>query len=372
MVAPEEDWMSMGEYLDLCEATGMRPLIGANYNCHKSLWVNETESIARAVRQVKFAKSRGFPGGIWYIGNEDDAPQYADRIKKHALAMKEEDPTIQIFWNNNGMTPKNLKQFLAETGDVMDGAEFHGKWPYGGSPQLDPFTVPMWMDEVPLVEHKTKETWRQKIQGLRAAAREAGRPELLLANNEFGLGKAGAAFSDAGGAWTKYLKSMVAVEFALEMYVSGYDIAVFWDNHDGGDKSNRDQKLMDTQSDYRFNPMHFGFEMLARSTTASMLTMTTSLKSVHGFAAMTSQELLVYVLNKAGGAQTTTIMIDGISKVGAAQLSSMVDTEDHWGRLESSSGEYCQGGDGATTCTVTLPDMSFSLLRMSVLGATYV
>ena len=32
--APVEDWMSMTEYLDLCRSSGMRPLIGVNYNCN--------------------------------------------------------------------------------------------------------------------------------------------------------------------------------------------------------------------------------------------------------------------------------------------------------------------------------------------------
>ena len=65
---------------------------------------------------------------------------------------------------------------------------------------------------MPLVEHKSKQSWRAKIAGLRQAATEAGRPELLLANNEYSLGKAAV-----------FLKSLIVVELALEMYNSGYD-----------------------------------------------------------------------------------------------------------------------------------------------------
>ena len=88
----------------------------------------------------------------------------------------------------------------------MDGAEFHGKWPFGGSPSwLEPFSLDQYLNEVPLVEHKSKQSWRAKIAGLRQAAAEAGRPELLLANNEYGLGK-GAAFSNATGEFTRFLQ----------------------------------------------------------------------------------------------------------------------------------------------------------------------
>ena len=48
----------------------------------------------------------------------------------------------------------------------MNGVEFHGKWPYGGTPpHLGRFSLQHYLEEVPLVEHKSKQTWRQKIAG---------------------------------------------------------------------------------------------------------------------------------------------------------------------------------------------------------------
>lgn len=43
---------------------------------------------------------------------------------------------------------------------------------------------------------------------------QAGRPEFLLMNNEYGLGKETSLVN-----FTRFSKSLVAVEFALEMYV---------------------------------------------------------------------------------------------------------------------------------------------------------
>lgn len=63
------------------------------------------------------------------------------------------------------------------------------------------------------MEHKSGQTWRDKIAGLRAAAKEAGRPDLMLANNEFGLGKPAALVG-----FNRFTKGLVNVEFALEMY----------------------------------------------------------------------------------------------------------------------------------------------------------
>ena len=176
-----QDWMSLDEYLDLCEAAGLTPLIGVNYNCHGENWVPEDESVDRAVRQAEHVVGRGFVGALWYIGNEDGAqggnsidfiltlkpalklpreqtsfqlknvflncaPQnHADSIAKHARAMKEVDPTMLIFWNDNDQSPSRLKDFLSTAGDAVDGAEFHGKWPFGGNPGLDPGTYDEWI-----------------------------------------------------------------------------------------------------------------------------------------------------------------------------------------------------------------------------------
>ena len=147
----------------------------------------------------------------------------------------------------------------------MDGAEFHGKWPYGGQPKgLGAFSVQDYLNEVPLIDHKEGVTWREKLTALRQTTAQLGRPGFLLANNEYGLGK-NTDFTT--GDWTRFTKGLVAVEFALEMYVAGYDIACFWDNGDGKTGSNPSlppsptgfgnggHMLLESAAAYRMNPM---------------------------------------------------------------------------------------------------------------------
>ena len=104
--------------------------------------------------------------------------------------------------------------------------QFHGKWPFGGSPGLPPRSWQQYLTEVPLLEHKSRQSWRQKIGDLRATLKTLGREDFFLANNEYGLGK-GSAFA---GTFTRFQNGLVVVELALEMYASGYDIACFWVN----------------------------------------------------------------------------------------------------------------------------------------------
>ena len=80
--------MSLDEYLDLCAKAALRPLIGVNYNCHRNPWVPRDASIARAVRQVRHVLKRGFPGALWYIGNEDAALGDAEALAAHTVARR--------------------------------------------------------------------------------------------------------------------------------------------------------------------------------------------------------------------------------------------------------------------------------------------
>lgn len=174
------------------------------------------------------------------------------------------------------------------------------------------------------------------MKALRAAAEEAGRPDLLLANNEYGLVKPPTFAPD----FDRYTKAMVVTEFALEMYVSGYDMAAFWDTSDGGHLDHSEHMLTDTSSSYRFNPMHFGLEFLGRSTNGTKVQMTSGEEQrVHGFAAVSgtsdSPVVIAYLLNKYAVPRSIQIEMEGIgTATGTARnatAESVVDTADHWG-----------------------------------------
>jgi hypothetical protein len=171
----------------------------------------------------------------------------------------------------------------------------------------------------------------------------------------------------------------VAVELALEMYQSGYDVACFWDNGDGATGSNPalppnpiaedgGHMLLETAAGYRMNPMHLGFELLAKAQNRTMLKLNTTAKRVHGFASLeaSSGHVQVFLINKFEVVQKIRVALpaSGPAALAEGTLTSMVDTADHWGtsvvlKLGPASG--CRAG--SRVCELSLPALSFSLLQ---------
>ena len=352
----ESEWLGLDEYLDIVDATGMVPLLGVNINSGYD-FDKEQESIDRAVRMVNYVKNRGHGGAFWYLGNEggnDGLTNEARLFKNHAMAMKAADPNIKTMFNHNNLTPSYLSDYLAIAGDYIDIAETHGKWPYGGSPNLAPGTFAEWQIECPLQDRKNgQREWRNTLQPLKQAAIDAGYPNLLFANNEYGLGKN----SNLLG-FNKFSKSMVAIDLLQEHFIGNWFMSCYWSSIRNTDKA--DGGVVDASNNYNFNPMSIGFEMLAKAQGGNMLEMTDDAGhvSVYGFAAEKDDDYLVYLINKSDTNQNTTINFQSTNLIAPEFLQGivLVDTPDHFGNLIPINAT----NQGSNTFTCNLPSISYS------------
>ena len=191
------------------------------------------------------------------------------------------------------------------------------------------------MKEVPLRNHQYDYEWRERTRELRYKLGQMGLDDFLLANNEFGLGHKQMYFD-----FTRYTKSMINIEMAMEMYKSGLDMMALWDNTDSGHSRSShpgDAMLMDSQNSYRMNPVHFGLEMLFRAGDMKMIDMTTTAYRLHGFcAADGGVRLLCYMMNKYLTEQTIKFS-EPFGEEASVAVETLVDTEDHWGEVNSVS-----------------------------------
>lgn len=360
--APSE-WMSLNEYLHFAEVSGITPLIGINM---LSGVRNDRvdESIERAREQVQYVVSKGFEGVFYYLGNEEisqvgNIEKEARIFVRHARAIESVDPTARLLWNDNAVNDARLRRFLAIAGSYADGVEFHGKWPYGGRQNKRLVTLQDWQKHYPF-SVLNRGRFSQRALELRAYAEELGYPDLMFANNEYGLSQfEHERFVD----FDRFDYSLVALEFLQDLFIGQFDMAAYWSNVPsggrlGGERSER--SLIDTESGNRLNPLHFGFEMLSSALGKRLVRMDSGSHVAYGFATLEDGQLEVFLLNKTNENEPIELNIRGSARPrSTAIITSLVDTPDHWGTLHKSNVTV-----SAPAVPVVLPAMSYSKITL--------
>lgn len=350
--APASDWMSLDEYLAFLRASGVAPIFGVNALSGQTHG-READSIARAVRMVQYVKERGYGGALWYVGNEESHEYpgglsgYARVFQRHVTEMKAVDPDIRVFWNFNNPNAASVRTFLDNDGGTADGLETHGKWPYGGTPNLPPGTFEEWLVEVPIRDRRNNNrAWRFAANTYRQAAAEAGRPDLLIANNEYGLGS---GINILG--FTRYTRALLMTETLMEHFIGNWFSSCYWDLTRPGEGG----LLLQTNQGTRLGPLHIGMDLLANAQSGEYLgQVTTTNISIHGFAALKDGAVLLYLLNKTLEPATVNLQLDAAGYT-STSARSMVDSSDHFGNLVN----IPVTGTG-TSFTATLSPLSFT------------
>jgi hypothetical protein len=363
--APSSEWMSLDEYLHFVDVSGVAPLIGINL---LSGVRNDRieDSIARAKEQVEYIVSKGYEGAFYYLGNEDTSDmgglEQAGRIfVRHADVIKQVDPNAKLFWNDNAVTKARLRKFLAVAGRYADGVEFHGKWPYGDGKLTRRVSVAKWQQHFPFSVEK-RGRYSEKAMELRRYAAELGYPNLMFANNEYGLAQfTKERFID----FDRYDYALVAIEFLQDLFIGQFDMAAFYSNvladrPRGGARAER--RLINTDFGNRLNPFHFGLEMLSSAQGKSLIRIEGGGPDGYGFGAFSDDQLELFLLNKSSSDNSVSLNVLGHAKFRpSGRMFSLVDTVDHWGELVETTFDT-----NGSSINVILPSLSYSKIVLAI------
>ena len=189
---------------------------------------------------------------------------------------------------------------------------------------------------------------------MRKAASQAGYPKLLFANNEYGLHQKKKLFVG----FNRFTKSLVVLDYLQNLFIGGYDMAAFWGN------IGNDSFLMDKNWNYRMNPMSIGFEMLAQAQGAIMLEIFIKNPVIRGFAVKTDSTYIIFLLNKSSKSEEVAIVLKKLLPYESARVegSRLIDTENHWGRLESIFGLDLKNN----TIKAILPSLTYTKIIVNI------
>ena len=385
----ESEWTGLDEYIQVVKDANITPMFGVNITSCASPqgYITKLESMQRAKRMVEYVKNQGLGGAFWYLGNEGmngGWEEEAALVKYHAYHMKQADPDIKIMFNHNNLTTGYLNQYLNEakkkehTGEAediqyIDIAETHGKWPYGGSPDINQYpaaTFSEWQTEYPLRDRKNRQReWRNELVALRAEAVATGNPDLLFANNEYGHGKGNRALN-----FDKYSKSLLVIDMLQEHFIGNWYMTCYW-SQIKTTQSEDTSFATNKNFDYQLNAMHLGFELLAEALEGTMLTLedpvidaevaalaegTYAANSVYGFVSKKENKYLVYVLNKASQSKKIQLNFNNTNGLNLklSKAESMVNTTDELGEIIELTGTEIN----SNKFNIDLPSLSYTKL----------
>jgi hypothetical protein len=215
------------------------------------------------------------------------------------------------------------------------------------------------MHEVPLRDRRHGNVkqggrdYRASANQYRAWAAALGREGLLIADNEYGFGH----IRQFAG-FNRFTKGLLVTELLMEHFIGNWYSSCFWDVTRWIDEG-----LLDERNAYRLNPAHFGMQLLAECQGGTYLhTISTDLKSVHGFAAVSSKEagtILVYLINKSGDNQSIQVsMSNNGGGIQSASAQLMVNSVDGYGELQSLPMEKSIE-ENPDSRSIVLPSFSF-------------
>ena len=299
-----ECYMDLDEYIAYCRKVGADPMVGINIrsgNKYQGPGKGLEGSLDEARRLIQYCKDKNYNVKNWYIGNEsyimfrkENYIKYSEFIDKYAEVLRAVDPDINIIgdWQFGG----RLKQVvnLVRQSKHINMMEIHEKWGNGFGMKSGN-TFEEWKHEYPIYKGQLG----RYIDQFKDSVKVMGREDVKIAMNEWGLSGKNYADTDP------FKCGLMAADFLMELYKHDVQMACYWNLNAGG----ADTKILKVQKDtvdyartrlLEVTPVGNPFILLGSAGGKQMLSFTTPMQEVYGFAAVNEDQSAVdvYLLNK--------------------------------------------------------------------------
>ena len=230
-----EYWMSVDEYLDVCAGLGITPLLGVNIESGL-VYNREQDGIDEAVALAAYAKTRGFEGAYYYLGNEPyvqdkngvqfSAEEYANHVVAYGSAIRAEDPGARLIigWHRYiAEETEELEDIFRIAGDYIDIVDVHWYWNTAQS------SFELWRNQQGMTtsaQAYTGGTYEEDAIAFKELTAEWGYPDVKLATLEYNAG-AGNTYTGP----TEFEISLMVGEMLLQYMNGGVDLACLWPTH---------------------------------------------------------------------------------------------------------------------------------------------
>ena len=314
---PTTAYMDTDDYIRHCRAIGAEPLIGVNLQSGKK-YNRIADSVAEAVRWVKYCKDKNYNVRYWYLDNEPfyafnsqamTVAEYAGYIKQFVPAMRAVDPNIKIIanWNEKLSEPNYWAQWqylLEQAGQYIDIADVHWYWDNGLAKwnnwiTENPMISRLWCDDCNGPDKRYHgPTYIEEIQRFRSELKDINglSHDIKLAALEWNVGKN----------WPEPIPSafqcaLMQAEMLGQFIEGGLDMACMWPlNWDWTNWQILFWGILDTEK-HQPTPGFYVFKLYSNALGQQLVTSKTSQVYVRPVSARSQdgKTLWVYLLNKS-------------------------------------------------------------------------
>jgi len=308
-----ENYMDLDEYMALCNAAELEPMLGINMSSGRN-YNRQEDGLNEAVGLLKYCKDNNYEVKYLYLDNENHhkkwTPEeygnqivyYVDSIKKYAPDAKLIGNWTDKFRTNTGSF-RTLINIAGEHIDYMD-VHFYWKWENGSWTE--------WKAKTPM-ENETEwypngGTYVEEIEYFNNMMVELGTPHIKLASMEWNLGP-GKYKEDPNH--NHFRTALMQSEIQMQMMQGGMEIASLWSTQWPDDDESDFRFLVSSSNNYKPTPTAKFYELYKHALNGDVVQSSSTHSQIMCTSVIKENKVFVYILNKTDEEQNISVNLVG-------------------------------------------------------------
>jgi alpha-L-arabinofuranosidase len=308
-----QNYMDLDEYMALCEAADLEPMLGINMSSGRN-YNRQEDGLNEAVSMLKYCNEKKYEVKYLYLDNENHHKKwppeeygnqivyYVDSIKKYAPDAKLIGNWTDKFRSNKG----SFRTLLNIAGDYIDYMDVHWYWKWENGSWAE------WKAKTPM-ENETEwypngGTFVEEIEYFDNLMVELGKPHIKLASMEWNLGPG--KYKD-DPTHSRFKTALMQSEMQMQMMQGGLEIASLWSTHWPNDTESDFRFLVSSSNNYQPTPTAKFYELYKHALNGDLVQSSSTHSQVMCTSVIKDNKAFVYLLNKANQELYVNISLAG-------------------------------------------------------------
>ncbi len=308
-----QNYMDLDEYMALCEAAELEPMLGINMSSGRN-YNRQEDGLKEAVSMLKYCKEKNYEVKYLYLDNENHhkkwpPEEYGNQIVYYVDSIKKYAPDAKLIgnWTDKFRTNKgSFRTLLNIAGDYIDYMDVHWYWKWENGSWDE------WKAKTPM-ENETEwypngGTFVEEIEYFNNLMVELGKPHIKLASMEWNLGPG--KYKD-DPTHSRFKTALMQSEMQMQMMQGGLEIASLWSTQWPDDSESDFRFLVSSSNNYQPTPTAKFYELYKYALNGDVVQSSSTHTQVMCTSVIKDDKAFVFLLNKANQELYVNISLAG-------------------------------------------------------------